>query len=138
MTDIENTLERGLDRFSFDALPTSQRLAEFLAVQNTYLSMFQILGGIGLLLGTAGLATVMLRNIGERRGELSLMRTLGFSNAAVAGLVLFENAALLVTGLLVGCLAASVAIAPVMATEPTSVPWRSLAVTPVLKALRSE
>ena len=112
------------------------------------------------MLGTAGLATVMLRNIGERRGELSLMRTLGFSNAAVAGLVLFENAALLVTGLLVGCLAASVAIAPVMATEPTSVPWGSLAVTlaavfltgiiagwvaltpamraPVLKALRSE
>ncbi|MEK7756772.1 MAG: FtsX-like permease family protein, partial [Planctomycetota bacterium] len=129
MTNVETALERELERFSFDAAPTSRRLNEFLAVQNTYISTFQTLGGIGLLLGTAGLATVILRNIWERRGELALMRTLGFSRPAIASLVLSENAALLLSGLLSGGLAALVAIAPAIAVDPMAVPWRSLATT---------
>jgi len=108
---------------------TSRRLAEFLAVQNTYLSTFQSLGGIGLLLGTAGLAVVLLRNVWERRGELSLMRTLGFSQVAIAGMVPSENAALLIAGLFSACFSALVAIAPVIAAQPTAVPWCSLAAT---------
>jgi hypothetical protein len=106
LTDVERALERALDRFSFDAARTSRRLAEFLAVQNTYLFTFQSLGGIGLLLGTAGLAVVLLRNLWERRGEPSLMRTLGFSRAAIAGMVLSENAALLIAGLFSACFSA--------------------------------
>jgi len=129
LTNIETILERELERFSFDAAPASRRLNDFLAVQNTYISTFQTLGGIGLLLGTAGLATVILRNIWERRSELALMRTLGFSRPAIASLVLSENAALLVFGLLSGCLAALVAIAPAIAADPMAVPWRSLAIT---------
>jgi len=129
MADIERTLERALDRFSFDAARTSRRLAEFLAVQNTYLSTFQSLGGIGLLLGTAGLAVVLLRKLWERRGELSLMRTLGFSRVAIAGMVLSENAALLIAGLFSARFSAFVAIAPVIAAHPSGVPWCSLAAT---------
>jgi len=129
LAEIETNLERELERFSFDVAPASRRLAEFLAVQNTYISTFQTLGGIGLLLGTAGLATVILRNIWERRSELALMSTLGFSRPAIALLVLTENAALLLFGLLSGCLAALVAIAPAIAADPMAVPWRSLAIT---------
>jgi hypothetical protein len=160
LTEVERTLERALDRFSFDAAPTSRRLAVFLAVQNTYLSTFQSLGGIGLLLGTAGLAVVLLRNVWERQGELSLMRTLGFSRVAIAGMVLSENAALLIAGLFSACFSALVAVSPVIAAQPSGVPWRSLAATltavllvgiaagvaalvpalrgPALKALRAE
>jgi len=129
LTVIETALERELERFSFDAAPASRRLNEFLAVQNTYISTFQTLGGIGLLLGTAGLATVILRNVWERRGELALMRTLGFSRPAIALLVLSENTALLILGLLSGSLAALVAIAPAVAADPLAVPWRYLLTT---------
>ena len=38
-----------------EAHPAWLRLNEFLAVQNTYLSIFQALGGLGLLIGSAGL-----------------------------------------------------------------------------------
>ena len=55
-----------------------EQLAQFLAVQNTYLSTFQSLGALGLLLGTIGLAVVQLRSVLERRGELALMRAGGF------------------------------------------------------------
>ena len=34
-------------------------------MQNTYLSTFQSLGGLGLLLGTIGLAALQLRNVLE-------------------------------------------------------------------------
>ena len=55
----------------------------FFAVQNTYLSTFQSLGGLGLLLGTFGLATVQLRSVLERRGELALIASDRLSPRAV-------------------------------------------------------
>ena len=71
----------------FHVTPTAQRLEAYLAVENTYLSTFQALGGLGLLLGALGLAVVLLRSAWERRGELALMRALGFraADARLAG-----------------------------------------------------
>jgi putative ABC transport system permease protein len=85
-------LETELSEYGFDCEPIAERLARFLSVQNTYLSTFQTLGGLGLLLGTFGLATVMLRNVLERQSELALLRAVGFSPGSVGMLVLFENA----------------------------------------------
>ena len=112
MTATETLLENTLSDFGFDAQRTDVRLAGFLAVQNTYLSTFQSLGALGLLLGTFGLAAVQLRNVLERRGELALMRAAGFRQTLLARMVMWENSALLVGGLFVGCLAALVAILP--------------------------
>ena len=44
---LRNVLERNLGDYGFAAETTAERLAEFLAVQNTYLSTFQSLGGLG-------------------------------------------------------------------------------------------
>ncbi len=74
----------------------------FLAVQNTYLSTFQSLGALGLLLGTVGLAVVQLRSVLERRGELALMRAGGFRSRRLVEMVLCENGVLLLGGLLIG------------------------------------
>ena len=57
---------------------TAERLAEFHRVENTYLSTFQTLGGLGLLVGTVGLAAVLLRNVLERRRELALLGAVGY------------------------------------------------------------
>ena len=64
---------------------TLDRLSDFLMVQNTYLSTFQSLGGLGLLLGTLGIAVVQMRSVLERRGELALLRT-GFARAHLRNL----------------------------------------------------
>ena len=79
--------------------PAAQRLNEFNAVQNTYLGTFQILGGLGLLLGSAGLGVVVLRNVLERRGELGLLVAVGFRRRLLHRLVLSEHGALLGAGL---------------------------------------
>jgi ABC-type antimicrobial peptide transport system permease subunit len=112
----------------FDAEPVADRVASFLAVQNTYLSTFQALGGLGLLLGTIGLATVMLRNVLERRSELALLRAVGFRDVILAALVLFENALLLVWGLATGSVSALLAMLPHLLSTGADVPWRDVAI----------
>ncbi len=74
--------------------PAVEKLKAFNAVQNTYLGTFQVLGGLGLLLGSAGLGVVVLRNVLERRGELGLLLAVGFRRRALQVLVLSEHGAL--------------------------------------------
>jgi hypothetical protein len=110
--DLKAVLEETLADYGFDASSTSDRLELFESVENTYLSTFQALGGLGLLLGTAGLGAVMLRNVLQRRGELALLRAVGYPKSGLALLVLSENAALLAIGILIGIGSALIAVAP--------------------------
>jgi hypothetical protein len=123
----QKVLENRLGDWGFDAERAPSRLASLLAVQNTYLSTFQSLGALGLLLGTFGLATVQLRNVLERRSELALLRAGGFRRSRLGRLVLAENVLLLVGGLATGVAAALVAVLPHFLVGGVGVPWRSLA-----------
>jgi putative ABC transport system permease protein len=120
-------LEDALGNEGLHVIDAQRQLAQFMAVQNTYLSTFQSLGALGLLLGTAGLAAVQLRSVLERRAELALMRASGFSRTRLMRMVVGENAILLLGGLAVGCVAAVVALIPQFAPQDVSIPWRTLA-----------
>ncbi len=122
-----SVLERQLGDYGFDARSAPQLLANFMAVQNTYLSTFQTLGALGLLLGTFGLAAVQIRSVMERKKELGLMRAVGFSQARLARMVLLENTFLLLLGLGVGIAAALFTTLPHWFVGSASVPWGELA-----------
>ena len=109
---LAEVLERELRPFGVDAVSTADRLAAFHRVENTYLSTFQALGGLGLLLGTVGLATVMFRNVLERRRELALLRAVGYDARALSLMIASETALLLGAGIGAGALCAGLAIAP--------------------------
>jgi ABC-type antimicrobial peptide transport system permease subunit len=128
VAELASLLETRLEDFGFDALDSRQRLGELLAVQNTYLSTFQSLGALGLLLGVVGLAVVQLRSVLERRGELALMQAGGFRRRRLARMVLSENLVLLIGGLGIGCLAALLAVLPHALVEQVGTPWGTLAV----------
>jgi ABC-type antimicrobial peptide transport system permease subunit len=104
-------------------------LNEFNAVQNTYLSTFQVLGGLGLLLGSAGLGVVVLRNVQNRRGELALLLAVGFRRRALHWLVLSEHGTLLALGVGVGVMAAAVGIMPALLSPGSQIPYASLTLT---------
>lgn len=125
---VAATLEDALVDFGADATLSAQRLAEFHRVENTYLSTFQMLGGLGLLLGTLGLGAVLLRNVLERRRELALLRALGYREGHFAAMVVAENVLLLGSGLLSGVICALIAIAPVWIERGGSLPVASLTV----------
>jgi ABC-type antimicrobial peptide transport system permease subunit len=119
-------LEDRLSDFGFDVVSTAERLANFHRVENTYLSTFQMLGGLGLMLGTFGMAAVLLRNVFERRKELALLRAVGYNSSHFATMVITENVLMLVSGLAVGFVCALLAIAPVLFERGGRLPNTSL------------
>jgi ABC-type lipoprotein release transport system permease subunit len=126
------SLEDHLGEAGFDAGRTADRLAGYLVVENTYLSTFQTLGGLGLLLGTFGLAVVMIRNVLERRAELALLQAVGFDKASISWLVLAENAFVLVFGILIGAVTALLAVLPQLLSGMAEPPVLSLSATLLL------
>ena len=129
VTQVSATLSSALQDAGLELTPAAQRLNEFNAVQNTYLGTFQILGGLGLLLGSAGLGVVVLRNVLERRGELGLLVAVGFRRRLLHRLVLSEHGVLLGAGLGLGIAAAAVAVLPAILSPGTQLPYGSLALT---------
>ena len=119
-------LEDRLSDYGFDVQSTSERLATFHRVENTYLSTFQMLGGLGLVLGTIGLAAVLLRNVLERRRELALMRAVGYNSRHFTVMILSENALLLFAGVATGAVCALLAIFPVVLSRHGQVAQISL------------
>jgi putative ABC transport system permease protein len=124
--DTSALLETAFAERGFEVTPAAQKLSAYLAVENTYLSTFQALGGLGLLLGSLGLAVVLLRSVWERRGELALLRALGFRRQELGKMVLAENVLLLALGLLVGVAAALLSVLPHILTGAGHIPWLRL------------
>ncbi len=112
--EVATILEEHLSDFGFDVVSSEEKLANFHRVENTYLSTFQMLGGLGLALGTLGMAAVLLRNVFERRRELALLRAVGYNSSHFAAMVITENVLMLCCGLIVGFVCALLAIAPVL------------------------
>ncbi len=127
--EVSEELSRGLRDFGLEVTSARERLAAFSAVENTYLSIFQMLGGLGMILGSIGLGLVVLRNVLDRRGELSMLRAVGFERASLKRMVFYEHSGLMVAGLAIGTVAALVAVGPVLASPGAQIPYLSLALT---------
>ena len=126
---LTGALEDELTDFGMDIEGTLDVLDRYRAVENTYMSAFQSLGGLGLLIGTMGLGAVMLRNVNERRGELALLRALGCSGLMVGVMVLSENVILLLVGIVIGSASALVATLPNAISTAAQIDWVSLGLT---------
>jgi len=126
VSSVTHVLDQQLSDFGFQITPTSERLAAFHRVENTYLTTFEALGGLGLVLGTLGLAAVLLRNVLEQRRELGLLRAIGYDSGHFALMVITENGVLVVFGLVTGALCALIAIGPALVSRGAHVPAISL------------
>jgi len=127
----EQTLSSGLQDFGLVLTPARERLAAFSEVENTYLSIFTALGGLGLILGSIGLGLVVLRNMLERRGELAMLRAVGFDRHTLLRMIFYEHWGLVISGLLCGVVAALVAVVPSMQSPGGRIPYVSLGLTVV-------
>ncbi|MFH1575308.1 MAG: FtsX-like permease family protein, partial [Acidobacteriota bacterium] len=111
---LTRSLEERLADWGIQVESTRRRLAAFHQVENAYISTFQSLGGLGLVLGTVGLATILLRNVLERRRELALLRAAGYRRGVISGIIVAENLVLLVWGLACGTVSALTAVLPAL------------------------
>ncbi|MDR0305543.1 MAG: ABC transporter permease [Chitinispirillales bacterium] len=90
----------------------AQRLSAFNSVENTYLSIFALLGMMGLMLGCAGMGVIVMRNIEERRYELALLMVQGFSISSIKRMLFSEHLIIALAGTFAGLLPALAASWP--------------------------
>ena len=114
-------LNRDFERFGMEAVPAVQRLRDFNAVESTYLAMFLVLGGLGLVLGAGGVGVVVLRNVFERRTEVAIFHALGYERRTVFRVLFAEHGVLVLGGMALGTLAAAAAVLPLVLFSQTTV-----------------
>jgi ABC-type lipoprotein release transport system permease subunit len=126
-SEVAALLEDRLADFGVDVVDTRARLDGYHRVENTYLATFQALGALGLLLGTLGVGAVLARNVVERQREWGLLRAVGYEPRVLGVMVLAESAVLVAGGVLLGAIAAAIAVAPAIVERAQALPLGALA-----------
>ena len=121
-SSLVQPLEEVLADWGFRVERSAERLAAFHEVENTYLSTFQSLGALGLVLGTLGLAAVVLRNVIERRRELALLRAVGYGARTIVFIIVVETLLVVAGGVACGSASALLAIVPAVLARGGSPP----------------
>jgi len=111
-TEISDRMTYLFQDYGMVITPASERLAQFNSVESTYLSVFMLLSGLGLIIGTIGLGVVLLRNLGERKQEIAIYQAIGFKQSYILKLILTENLYILLAGMGIGIIAAFAGILP--------------------------
>jgi putative ABC transport system permease protein len=125
---VEELLRFRLADLGAEITPTNARLAAFNAVTNTYLSVFTILGGLGIFIGIIGLAIVITRNIRERKSEIALLAAIGFNRSHIIKIIFLENFLLLMAGIFSGMSAAMAGIIPTILSSSFTMSTTTLAI----------
>ncbi|MFM9090133.1 MAG: FtsX-like permease family protein, partial [Verrucomicrobiota bacterium] len=97
---------------------TRDLLAAFHRIENTYLAIFNVLGTLGVILGSLGLAIVVARNLRERRGEFAVLAAIGLPPEVLGRMVRAEFGWLVTRGVVLGAAASALATAPVLPDLP--------------------
>ncbi len=126
LQEVSDQLSNYFADYGIDIESASERLAGFYSVTNTYLSIFMVLGGLGVILGTIGLGIVLLRNINERKKEIALMEAVGFKKSFVFSIIFKENLFLLCAGILTGLVSAFIGILPSVLSPAFTIPGNFL------------
>ncbi|KPJ84639.1 MAG: hypothetical protein AMS17_15955, partial [Spirochaetes bacterium DG_61] len=119
---VSSILIRAFRDYGLALVPAVQRLAEFNKVTNTYLSIYLLLGGLGLILGSFGMGLVVLRNVLERRSELAILRAVGFRVRSLKLILLIEHSLMIGAGIVVGVAASVVALLPSLLAPGIEIP----------------
>jgi putative ABC transport system permease protein len=99
---------------------TRDVLASFHQIENTYIAIFNVLGSLGVVLGSLGLAIVVARNLRERRGEFAVMSAIGISRGVLARMVFAEFGRMVTWGIAIGAIASAVAVWPSITALPAA------------------
>ena len=122
-TDLyKKTLEERLETYGVNVEKTTDRLAAFYNVTNTYLSVFAVFGALGMITGIIGLGFVLLRNYNQRKQEFALMLAIGFRMKSIRRMIFSEQLLIILAGVTSGILSAVFATLPSLKNN-AEVPW---------------
>lgn len=99
---------------------TRDILSAFHQIENTYIAIFNVLGTLGVVLGSLGLAIVVARNLRERRGEFAVMTAIGIPRRVLGRMVFAEYGRLVLWGIAIGAATSAIAVWPNLAALPAT------------------
>jgi len=99
---------------------TRDVLSAFHQIENTYIAIFNVLGTLGVVLGSLGLAIVVARNLRERRGEFAVMTAIGIPRRVLGRMVFAEFGRLVLWGIVIGAVTSAIAVWPNLAGLPAT------------------
>ncbi len=114
LTETRAILQRALTDLGATVVTTTERLAAFDSVENTYISIFNVLGGLGVILGAAGLGIVTARNLAERQTEFTQLHQIGISRKIIRSLIVRETRQFILWAIGIGLLAAIISVLPAL------------------------
>ena len=120
-SEVGTALTDAGEPFGLSLTRTTDRMAEYATVENTYLSVFAALGGLGLLMGLAGTAIIIRRQLLATTKETALLQSLGIPIDVVQQIRVTEHAFGGLTGLLIGLLSALLASVDTLSAQPIQV-----------------
>ena len=98
-------IEQSLAGYGFEAHSVESLAIQNIEVENTYISVFQVLLIFGVIIGTLGVGVVVSRNMIERQWEMGILRAIGITRGMLFRIILMENSFMIVSGMLIGTLA---------------------------------
>jgi putative ABC transport system permease protein len=122
-------ITNGAEAFSIKDL-----MDEAFTMTNQIFQLFQGYLAMGLLVGIAGIAVVMVRAVRERRRQIGTLRALGFPGQSVGTSFGIEASYIAVQGTVIGCLLALLTLYTIIARSDAmgeldfAVPWLQLTV----------
>ena len=119
--EVGTALTDAGEPFGLSLTRTTDRMAEYASVENTYLSVFAALGGLGLLMGLAGTAIIVRRQLLATTKETALLQALGIPVHVVQQIRVHEHVFGGLTGLLIGVLSAVWASVDTFVAQPLQV-----------------
>jgi putative ABC transport system permease protein len=128
LVENKSELERAFRNEGLEIETTADRLAMFNQVENTYLSIFLLLGGLAMILGTIGLGISLARNIQDRSREIGILRAIGFHKSDIFTILSAEHLILLLIGTLTGAATAFIATLPSILSEFVQASWQTAAI----------
>ena len=84
---VSELLANYLKDYGIQISSTSEKLIQFNSISNTYLSVFMILGGLAIIIGTIGIGIIFYRNMLDRSKEIAMLMALGFTRKDIFNLV---------------------------------------------------
>jgi ABC-type antimicrobial peptide transport system permease subunit len=107
---VKQLFSQALANYGIQLSLCNERLKEFNSVTDAYLTIFLMLGGLGLLIGLFGMLLILKKSLIDRTKEITLLSALGFDWATIGQQLFRESIFIPLYAIIAGTVFAFVAV----------------------------